>query len=170
MIKLKCMTLQEFNDYIKTSVPTFAQELEKTGEFTKDQAEESAQRQFNELLPNGIGSEGHHFFNIVDEENSRNIGILWLALKMEDGKISAFIYDLAVDETERGKGVATRAMLQADAFSREKGAVEIWLHVFASNTIAFHLYENLGYRIRKTFYSKDGKDIISFRMAKSLVE
>jgi len=100
------MTLQEFNDYIKTSVPTFAQELEKTGEFTKDQAEESAQRQFNELLPNGIGSEGHHFFNIVDEENSRNIGILWLALKMEDGKISAFIYDLAVDETERGKGVA----------------------------------------------------------------
>jgi len=61
-------------------------------------------------------------------------------------------------------------MLQADAFSREKGAVEIWLHVFASNTIAFHLYENLGYRIRKTFYSKDGKDIISFRMAKSLVE
>lgn len=170
MIKLKCMTLQEFNEYMRTSVPTFAKELEKTGEFTKEQAEESAQRQFDELLPDGISSEGHHFFNIVDEEKMRTVGILWVAMKSENGKISAFIYDLEVYESERGKGVATQAMRQADVFSREKGAVEIWLHVFANNTIAFHLYENLGYRIRKTFYSKDGKDIISFRMAKSLIE
>jgi ribosomal protein S18 acetylase RimI-like enzyme len=164
------MTPQEYNDFIKTSVPSFARELEKTGEFTKEQADESAQRQYSELLPNGIASEGHYFFNIVDEEKARPVGILWVAMKSENGKTSAFIYDLEVYESARGKGVATQAMQQVDTFSKEKGAVEIGLHVFANNTIAFHLYENLGYRIRKTFYSKDEKEIISFRMAKSLAE
>lgn len=170
MIRLECMTLKEYNDLIRTSVPAFARELEKTGEFTKEQAEESAQRQYNELLPDGIASEGQHFFNIVNDAEDRTVGNLWVAMKNENGKISAFIYDLEVNESERGKGIATQAMRLVEAFSREKGAVEIWLHVFASNTIAFHLYENLGYRIRKPFYSKDEKDIISFRMAKSLAE
>ncbi|MGV8027226.1 MAG: GNAT family N-acetyltransferase [Anaerolineaceae bacterium] len=168
MITLKDMTLQEFDDFIKTSIPAFATELEKTGEFTKEQADESAQRQYTELLPDGIASEGHYFLNIDEED--RTVGILWVAMKNENGKISAFIYDLEIYESERGKGAATQAMHKADAFSREKGAEEIWLHVFASNTIAFHLYENLGYRIRKTFYSKDEKNIMSFRMAKSLID
>ena len=170
MITLKDMALQKFNDFIKTSIPAFAIELEKTGEFTKEQANESAQRQYSELLPDGIASEGHYFFNIVDDEEDRTVGILWVAMKNENGKISAFIYDLEVYESERGKGAATQAMHQTDAFSREKGAEEIWLHVFSSNTIAFHLYENLGYRIRKTFYSKDEKNIMSFRMAKGLID
>lgn len=170
MITLRKMELQEFNDYIKNSVPSFAKELEKTGEFTKAQAEETAQRQFNEILPNGIQSEGHYFFNVVDDAKGKTVGIVWVAMKTENEQMSAFIYDLEIYEEERGKGYASAAMRQVDEFSRSEGASEIWLHVFANNSIAFHLYENLGYRIRKTFYAKDEKTAMSFRMAKNLLD
>ncbi|HOJ02110.1 MAG TPA: GNAT family N-acetyltransferase [Anaerolineaceae bacterium] len=170
MIKLEEMSPGDFDNYLLCSIPHYVQELEATGEFTAEQAEEYAQRQFQELLPDGLASPGQYFFNILDDERGCKVGIVWVNVKTENDKTSAFIYDLEVKDGERGKGFAAHTMLQVDEFSKEKGATEICLHVFANNVIAFHLYEKLGYRIRKTFYKKDGSTVMSFRMAKSFLE
>lgn len=60
---------------------------------------------------------------------------------------SAMIEELVVSETARRRGHGSALMDRAWAWAREGGAERVTLRVYAANTAAVRLYEELGYRV-----------------------
>lgn len=168
MVDLIPMTKQEYQTYISALIPNFAVELEKTGDFTCEEALKKTRQMVKELLPRGIETPNHFLFDVMAEGESQPIGILYIALQEEGNAKNVFIYDIEIKERYRGRGYRILVMRQAEKFARSRKAAQIWLHVFASNTIAFQLYQKLGYEVRKEFFGKNG-ELISCRMAKNLI-
>lgn len=60
-----------------------------------------------------------------------------------------YIDDLCVDESARGRGVATALYRHVCAYAREMGCQFITLNVWRGNDSAMHFYEKMGLRPRK---------------------
>ena len=58
-----------------------------------------------------------------------------------------FIYDIVLDEAQRGKGYGKQTMLALEVFAKELRLKTIGLHVFANNRAAMKLYRGLGYEV-----------------------
>ena len=104
----------------------------------------AARKQFDELLPDGLNSEGHYFWKVVAEDGAA-VGDLWVLV--EPAKERAFIYFIGIDETYRGKGYARATMQTLEAKVKPMGANRIDLNVFGDNTTAIRLYQSLGYQV-----------------------
>lgn len=59
----------------------------------------------------------------------------------------AHVEALVVDRHHRRNGIGTTLMRAAAAWSRERGAAELVLTVWAGNAAAEAFYERLGYRV-----------------------
>jgi ribosomal protein S18 acetylase RimI-like enzyme len=59
----------------------------------------------------------------------------------------AYVFDIAIEEAERGKGLGRATMLAAEEYVRRQGQAEIGLNVFGFNEPARALYESLGYHV-----------------------
>lgn len=59
---------------------------------------------------------------------------------------SYYICGVAVERTERGKGVGKRLMQEAERDARAKGFDKLSLVVFEQNKVAYELYLKLGYK------------------------
>jgi ribosomal protein S18 acetylase RimI-like enzyme len=70
---------------------------------------------------------------------------------------NGFIYDIAIDESQRGKGYGRQAMQLIEEKARELGLRQMGLHVFAKNKVALNLYESLGYETKSLNMIKDLK-------------
>jgi ribosomal protein S18 acetylase RimI-like enzyme len=72
--------------------------------------------------------------------------------------IKAWIEDVVIDESQRGKGYGRELMLYAIKFAESIGAEAIELTSRPSRISANHLYQKLGFVIRETnlykFYLK----------------
>lgn len=60
-----------------------------------------------------------------------------------------YIDDLCVDESARGRGVATTLYRHVCAYARKMGCQFITLNVWRGNDSAMHFYEKMGLRPRK---------------------
>ncbi len=58
---------------------------------------------------------------------------------------SAHLEVLAVVREAEGKGIGRALIVAAENAAQERGALTMTLHVFANNTRARHVYEELGY-------------------------
>ena len=61
---------------------------------------------------------------------------------------AAYLCNVAVDASHRGRGIAKSVLLAAEALALEMGHDSVWLHVRASDPVAFGLYERAGYEVR----------------------
>ena len=95
-------------------------------------------------MPNGIDTPGHQFRSIVSETGVA-VGTLWFASEDQVGRGSAFIWDLFVEEVQRGRGYGRAAMEALEPLVRSLGYDTIRLHVFGDNAIARRLYQAVGY-------------------------
>jgi ribosomal protein S18 acetylase RimI-like enzyme len=66
----------------------------------------------------------------------------WQDLREESG----FIHDVIVDDTMRGRGVATRLVEAACAWLRNRGMPRVLLHTASQNDAAQRLFRALGFR------------------------
>jgi ribosomal protein S18 acetylase RimI-like enzyme len=66
--------------------------------------------------------------------------------KMFQPKRFAFVEDLIVDEEKRGRGIGTRLLEEAHAWTKARDLEAIQLQVWTANAEAVRLYERLGYR------------------------
>ena len=167
MINLLPMDQQSFDRYITKLEVEFADELMNSGEFTEEEARKKTRQTISELLPKGLKTKDHYLFDVTVKDQSNSIGILYLAIQEENQSKTAFIYDIEIDESLRGKSLGTQVLRAAEDFAVDNGANEIGLHVFAKNTGAFRLYQKLGYQVRKELLGKDG-NVVGRRMAKPL--
>jgi GNAT superfamily N-acetyltransferase len=70
----------------------------------------------------------------------------------------AFVYDVAVEESERRKGYGAAIMNAGARWSRDHGHPALGLNVFAHNPSARALYDRLGYQVTQDYHALDVSD------------
>ncbi len=67
----------------------------------------------------------------------------------------AYISDIFVSETQRGKGVGKQLLAEAERFVRENGAQWLRIGVLGVNDGAHRLYQSLGFKPREIVLEKN---------------
>jgi ribosomal protein S18 acetylase RimI-like enzyme len=142
MITLRPMSESEYQRLRAAIFEDYAHETANVRSISLEEGRAVAARQFADLLPDGLASQGHHFWRIADDV-ADDVGDLWVFV--DGGKQHAFIYFVGIDEPHRGHGYSKAAMLALESTVKPLGATHIDLNVFGDNTTAIHLYESLGY-------------------------
>jgi GNAT superfamily N-acetyltransferase len=146
------MTASEFEHFLSRSIPEYADEKVKAGNWTTEEALERSRASHGELLPDGLNSPRQHLFTI--ESDGRVAGRVWLCSDPTIAGGAGFIYDLFVEEAFRRQGVATAAMTLLEREARRLGLRALALHVFGFNVPARSLYQKLGYEITNVNMAK----------------
>ena len=83
----------------------------------------------------------------IARENDEAIGFTMLYPTFSTVSLSAvwLLNDLYVEESHRGKGIASKLMETAENAAREAGATRVFLRTANDNTIAQSLYEGRSY-------------------------
>jgi ribosomal protein S18 acetylase RimI-like enzyme len=143
------MTQPEFDAFLKRSIPEYAEDKVRAGNWTEAESLERSRKEFEELLPQGLNSKDNFLYTLHTENES--VGLIWMKVFSPD---RAFIYEVYVEERFRGKGYGKSIMLMLEDKAREMGLNTLGLHVFGSNRIARNLYEAIGYEITNVNMSK----------------
>lgn len=143
MVNLKRMTITEFNEFRAFSVENYAKALARNLRMTFRDALEVARKESTEELPQGFYSEGHHFFHIEDPAQKARIGYAWVFINVK--RKNSFLYDIWINEGQRGKGYAKEALEELSDLCKKQGVKTLRLNVFADNKQARQLYEKLGF-------------------------
>jgi len=145
MVRLTPMLENEFEAYLAVTVPEYAAENIRAGYWSEDGALERSRKAYDNLLPQGVKTENNYLFHIRVHETGKKVGVLWL--KHEAPRPHGFIYDIRLDEAQRGKGYGKQSMLALEEFAKGLKLETIGLHVFTHNTNAMNLYKRLGYEV-----------------------
>lgn len=149
-ISLAPMREEAYGPWYDAAVRHYAEEISRSG-FSEDPAAQAA-TQFRELLPDGLGTAGHHLFQIV-EDNGTVVGELWVAERRVIQM--AFVFALDIHQEYRRQGYARSAMQALEDVVKALGLHSIGLHVFGDNTGAIRLYEGLGYQVTNLNMKKE---------------
>ncbi|MGP3748488.1 GNAT family N-acetyltransferase [Bacillus sp. 3A_MP1] len=114
------------------------------GNLDGKEALEKSEQAYENMIPNGLDSSNHYFWNITNDQGERR-GWLWLYADPFHPQKEAFIYSFGLYEAFRGKGLAQLALQTLDERARELGVERLALHVFAHNETAVYLYQKMGY-------------------------
>jgi len=150
MIQLVPMTQSEFDSYLESSIPEYAADKVRAGNWTEAESLERSRKGYADLLPQELATPNQHLFSVKDSQSDEQLGWFWLAVE----KDNAFIYDIVINEEHRRKGYGTQVMRAAEDEARRLGCHKIELHVFAFNKEAFALYQKLGYGVTNINMSK----------------
>lgn len=137
------MTAEQYAAWLRPTITAYAADKVDSGEWPEAGSLARSRRSFAELLPHGPATPDHHLFTAY--AGGDPIGALWLFVTAERG--DSFIYDIAVDESRRGRGLGRALLEAAETWSRERGLRTVSLHVFGHNEIARRLYESSGYEV-----------------------
>ncbi|WP_257348321.1 GNAT family N-acetyltransferase [Pseudalkalibacillus decolorationis] len=143
MIQFQEMNEQEFMNFRARSLKEYTQEISENYDITLERASEQASKQFNELLSDGQHTEDHFIFKLVDDQLQKSVGVIWYFFDKDEKK--AFIYEIWMDPTHRGKGYGSEAIEMYHKRAKDLGARKVGLHVFGKNAGAIKLYNRLGY-------------------------
>jgi GNAT superfamily N-acetyltransferase len=137
------MTSDVFDAWSAEAVAGFARQLVDSGSMPVDEASAYAADQRAHVLPDGIATPLHHFWTALLDDQP--VGHLWLCVRPRGPDVESFVYDVAVAEVARGRGIGRAVMLAGESAARELGATVMRLNVFGHNRPAMRLYDRLGY-------------------------
>lgn len=139
------MTDEQYRLYRQRAEVGYAQNIAASGAMPLPEAQEKAQQDYNELLPDGLGTKGHRLWTAYDGDVE--VGVLWLQVEQKSDGLHAFGYDFEVRPELRRKGYGRAIMRAAEKVCRELGVVSVGLSVFGSNLGARTLYEQMGFEV-----------------------
>ena len=108
-LMVRGMTRAEFEAYRRRSVSAYAAEHVRAGDWSPGQAQELAEKETDELLPNGVETPG--MVLLVGESAGEVVGIVWVGTAPRQ-RPGWWIYDIEVVPDKRGQGHG-RALLDA---------------------------------------------------------
>ncbi|MEU7298284.1 GNAT family N-acetyltransferase [Streptomyces exfoliatus] len=153
-VEVRPMTEAEYVGWEVRAREQFAQSWIDRG-VPAEQARAKAEGSHRRFLPEGLATPGVAIHVVV--RDGRPAGHLWTGrMELEPGRWAAFVYNIEVEEEQRGHGYGRALMLLAERVAREAGDTLLGLHVFAGNTPAIRLYESLGFR---TTYVNSAKEL-----------
>ena len=144
---LEPMTPVEYEAYLPAAIAEYAADRIAAGNWSEAEALSRAQREFADLLPQGVATPNQHLFTIRDAARAQAVGVIWLGVMSHFGRPSAFIYDLRIFDAFQRRGYGMQAMLAVEREAQALGMDRIGLHVFGHNSAAQALYLKLGYAI-----------------------
>ncbi len=150
--KLKMVRLVESSDagfevWQSRIWDSYREELIRAGS-SETAADEDIERNKKETFPDGKLAPGNIVFEIMHDGQA--VGYVWLAVR--DGEW--FIYDIEINENQRGQGLGRATMRAIEEYVRASGGKKIGLSVFGFNTVAQKLYLSEGYEITRLSMSK----------------
>jgi ribosomal protein S18 acetylase RimI-like enzyme len=152
MSKLIPMTQTEYEVFLERTIPEYADDKVRAGDWVESEALERSRNEFLADLPQGIQTKNQYLYTLYDGDQA--VGLIWLRANVDRPTQDGFILELYVDEKQRGRGYGKQAMLLIEEKARELGLKSIGLHVFGSNKVARNLYEAVGYEVTSVNMSK----------------
>jgi ribosomal protein S18 acetylase RimI-like enzyme len=143
------MSQPEFDLFLERSIPEYAEDKVRAGNWTEAESLERSRREFEELLPQGLNTSDNFLYTLYNDDKEA-AGMIWIKVD----QTSAFIYEVYIEEKFRGRGFGKSIMLLLEEKAREMGIKTLKLHVFGSNHVARKLYETVGYEITNVNMSK----------------
>ncbi|HEX8732988.1 MAG TPA: GNAT family N-acetyltransferase [Ktedonobacterales bacterium] len=151
MVTLRPMTEAEYDAWMASLRASYAADRARAEDLPLDERQAEADKQIAGLLPQGASTPDHFFWRIIADDGA---GVGWLWVFHDTVQRRAFIYDIEIDEAQRGKGYGEAAMRALEEALRPAGATHIGLSVFGFNTAARALYDKLGYSVAATYMLK----------------
>jgi ribosomal protein S18 acetylase RimI-like enzyme len=152
--RLRPLHEDELETWVAASTAGYAASIEHDGGLAHDVAQRKANEDFAQLVPDGRIPDGHDVF--VVEEDGEPVGRLWVAEReLDGGRRALMVYEVAIDEHARGRGLGRLAMEYAAEEARRRGLGSVGLNVFGANDGARSLYRSLGYREVAVWMEKD---------------
>ena len=105
--------------------------------------------QFKEMVEN------EDMITILAEENDKVVGICMVSMRMKTCMVkrrTAYMEDLCIDESCRGKGIGKRLFLYAKDEAVKMGAERLDLMVWDFNENARKFYESMGMKPQRYIY------------------
>ena len=155
MLELRPMTSESFQRFLDHSVPQYAAEKVRSGEWSAQGAQGRGEGEFRMLLPGGTDIPDHFLFHLHDAHAGLDVGVLWYTLRNNPQGVSAFVYEVEIFADHRRRGHATQAFALLEQDASAHGAANIQLHVFGHNHAARALYEELGFLPTNLILRKD---------------
>ena len=148
MIALRPLREDEFEAWDAAHRAQYALGLVEHARLKPEEAEAKVARDIPAIMPHGLATE--HVRIWVVEADGRRVGTVFLGVR--DG--AAFLYDITIDEAERGRGHGRGAMLALEQEARALGFDRIALNVWGGNDVARGLYRSLGWAEDSVHMSK----------------
>jgi GNAT superfamily N-acetyltransferase len=71
------------------------------------------------------------------------------------GSAPAFVFNVEVDESQRGRGNGRAIMTVGEDYARQQGVVAMAQNLFVQDDVARSLYDKLGYRVTNVNMQKE---------------
>ena len=138
-VSFRPMREEEFDAWLPGHTRGYADGMTAFAGLSAAEAEAKAERDVASIFPSGLATEGTRLW--VVEADGNPVGTVFLGIR--DG--GAWLYDITIDEGERGRGYGRAAMLALEEEVRQLGFGELGLNVWGGNAIARSLYTSLGF-------------------------
>ncbi|MDI1463814.1 GNAT family N-acetyltransferase [Catellatospora sp. KI3] len=145
------MSPEEYGPWLSGEIVGYAEDITASGSATAEAARARSDREFAELLPDGLATAGHSLWTLCDDGQA--VAHIWL--RHGHAPSMGYVFGVNVHEGHRGKGYGRAVMLLGERETAAAGDAQLGLNVFGSNTVARNLYDRLGYRIVDQFRSTD---------------
>jgi ribosomal protein S18 acetylase RimI-like enzyme len=139
-VTLRAMTDEEFATWYEYTEVGYAAAIGPARALTPEQALVQSRKEFAELLPDGLATKEHLIWSACTADGTV-VGNLWIRAR----KPVPFIFNVEVNEDQRGHGYGRAIMLAGEEECRQRGFEHLDLNVFSYNTTAIRLYDSLGY-------------------------
>jgi ribosomal protein S18 acetylase RimI-like enzyme len=142
-MRLRPLRDDEYAAFVAASKEGYASDIAEHGGFSIEFARQKSDDDHAAVLPAGLETPGHTIF-VVEADGAR-VGVLWVAERDIGARRVLYIYNIEIDEAQRGHGYGRGAMLLAESEARSRGIDRVELNVFGGNDVARSLYRSLGY-------------------------
>lgn len=153
MSKLVPMTQPEFDAFLERHIHDYAADNVRAGFWSREESLRKSREQITSLLPQGLRTRDQYLFTLYDDEKA--VGMIWFRAELDRPVKSGFVFYIEIKDEFRGKGYGKQAMYLIEEKARTLGIKQMGLHVFAYNTIARKLYEDIGYKVKSENMMKD---------------
>jgi ribosomal protein S18 acetylase RimI-like enzyme len=141
--RLRPMREDEFASFAERSQAVYTADLIVNGRMAEAIARRKAASDFGGLFPQGFDSDVE--LRVVEDDAGSEVGhVVWGEREQHGGRY-AFLYDIEIRETERGRGFGRAAMELLEQEVRGRGYDRLQLNVFGGNERARTLYRSLGF-------------------------
>lgn len=146
-VTIRAMTSDEFRYFYQWSIDQQAKELAKERHISYEAALQTAAKEVDEMLPEGLQTKENFLMTITEASRGESAGFLWTLHEYTAGKKQSFLCDFAIWESQRRRGYGAAALQLMEKQAINAGCQESVLFVSDDNTAARALYEKCGYRV-----------------------
>lgn len=147
-VRLRPLREDEYTAWDAAHRRQYALGLVEHARLSAADAEAKVARDIPAILPQGLATEGVRVWAV--EADGRGVGTVFVGRR--DGGF--WLYDITIDEAERGRGHGRAAMVALEAEARALGFERVTLNVWGGNDVARGLYRSLGYAEDSVHMSK----------------